>query len=115
MEGMLKALKEQLDNPRSPGAGLRGKTGPNGEQVGHSQKKPPAQKQAGQGQTPAWRLAGGHRLPAKAWHGQITHHGPGLMPMNRRAPQPAHQRTHRHRQKLSRLRPEPHKACLEGY
>ncbi|CAO0823237.1 hypothetical protein DFAR_3590005 [Desulfarculales bacterium] len=45
MEGMLKALKEQLDNPRSPGAGLRGKTGPNGGQVSHPQKKSPTQKQ----------------------------------------------------------------------
>ncbi|CAO0821228.1 hypothetical protein DFAR_2210036 [Desulfarculales bacterium] len=29
------------------------------------------------------------------------------MPMDRRTPQPAHQRTHRCRQKLSRLRPGP--------
>ncbi|CAO0821685.1 hypothetical protein DFAR_2550019 [Desulfarculales bacterium] len=33
--------------------------------------------------------------------------GLDLMPMDRRTPQPAYQRTHRRRQKLSRLRPGP--------
>ncbi|CAO0823207.1 hypothetical protein DFAR_3530011 [Desulfarculales bacterium] len=50
LEGMLKALEEQLSIPKGPRTGLRGKTRPNDGQGGHPQKKPPAQKQAGQGQ-----------------------------------------------------------------
>ncbi|CAO0820026.1 hypothetical protein DFAR_1830005 [Desulfarculales bacterium] len=53
LEGMLKALNEQLNTPGGPGTGLREKTRPDGGQRSHPQRKSPAQKQAGQGQAPA--------------------------------------------------------------
>ncbi|CAO0824489.1 hypothetical protein DFAR_660021 [Desulfarculales bacterium] len=40
LEGMLKALEEQRNTPRGPRTGLREKTGPDGGQESHPQKKP---------------------------------------------------------------------------
>ncbi|CAO0823928.1 hypothetical protein DFAR_3990053 [Desulfarculales bacterium] len=85
LEGMLKALEEQLNTPEAQELGFEERLGLMVDREAiHRENRWLKNRlpRPSSGMT----LPGGHRLSVKVWHGQVTDHGLGLMPTKRCQP-----------------------------
>ncbi|CAO0821499.1 hypothetical protein DFAR_2410003 [Desulfarculales bacterium] len=96
LEGMRDALGEQLNTPEAQKLGFE-------KRVGLMVDREAPHRKNRRLKSIGWPRPGSGMTSEdidyrqKPGHGQATHHGPGLMPMDRRTLQPAHQQTHRRR------------------